>query len=167
LIEERSLIHDTKADTDACYDKIASNILQRSFDDVTGDRFPKVRLLLAGHNAASIRQATNLRKEMLRKGVNSGTLEFGQLLGMADHVSGELLAQCETAADSAELSVEEQRLQDAAKPHVFKCVNWGSVRECLGFLIRRAAENQGSTDRLLDGLEASKKELWARLLRQT
>lgn len=169
LIEKRSLIHDTKPDTDACYDGVVSGVLSQSYPD--GGRseapYPRVRLLAAGHNANSIRKATQLRKDLISQGINSGPLEFGQLYGMADHVSGELLAQSEAAQqDSAALSAEERAIQDDAAPRVLKCVNWGSVRECLGFLTRRAAENQGSTDRLLDGLEASKKELWARITRK-
>lgn len=166
MIEKRSLIHDTKPDTDACYDGVISDVLSRSSGDVKVDQFPQVRLLAAGHNADSIRKATKLRKEMLKQGVNSGPLEFGQLYGMADHVSGELLAQAEAAKKTEGMSAEERQLREDAAPRVLKCVNWGSVRECLGFLNRRAAENQGSTDRLLDGLEASKKELWARILRK-
>lgn len=166
LIETRSCIHDTKPETDACYDGIIHDVLSRSSGDVHGNNFPRVRLLAAGHNAASIRKATQLRKDMLAQGINSGPLEFGQLYGMADHVSGELLAQCNAARRTVCLSPKERQLQEDAAPRVLKCVNWGSVRECLGFLNRRAAENQGSTDRLLDGIEASKKELWNRILRR-
>lgn len=167
LIETRSRIHDTKADTDACYDGILRDVLSRSAGDVHGAAFPPVRLLAAGHNAPSIRKATALRAELLRAGVDSGPLEFGQLYGMADHVSGELLAEAAGARRAAEgSSAAERRLQAAAAPRVLKCVSWGSVRECLGYLNRRAAENQGSADRLLDGLEAAKKELWARVWRR-
>ena len=81
-IETRSLIHDTKEDTDACYNGVARDLMSKSFDSVQNAAFPRVRLLLAGHNVESIRKASQLRKELLARGINSGPLAYAQLLGM-------------------------------------------------------------------------------------
>ncbi|KAI1441972.1 proline dehydrogenase [Annulohypoxylon stygium] len=159
LNDIRERIHDTRSDTDASYNDIAHDLLTRSFDGISGDRFPDVKIFLAGHNADSIRRAAQLHKSLALRGLSPGVLEFGQLYGMADHVSGELLAQCEG------LSKEQMTLERSAVPHVFKCVNWGTVRECLHFLMRRAAENQGAAERLRDGVAEARRELKARLFR--
>lgn len=159
----RSRIHDTKADTDASYNGIVHSLLSRSFDDIKPNHFPKVRTFLAGHNAESIFRAAQLHQTLVLQGHKPDTLEFGQLYGMADHISGMLLQQVEDAKKAAqELSGEAAELQRQAAPRIMKCVNWGSVRECLHFLMRRAAENQGSADRLRDGFVESKRELWLR-----
>ena len=81
-IEIRSLIHDTKADTDACYDGIAHDLLSRSFDGLHGSTFPRVRVLLAGHNVESIRKASQLRKELVGRSTDATEVEWGMLLGM-------------------------------------------------------------------------------------
>ncbi|USW58591.1 Putative proline dehydrogenase domain, proline oxidase family, FAD-linked oxidoreductase [Septoria linicola] len=167
LNDIRTRIHDTKADTDASYNGIVRSLLLRSYDDIGPENFPKVRTFLAGHNAESIQRAAKLHKDLVLQGCKPATLEFGQLYGMADHVSGELLQQVEDAKLAAkDLTGEAAELQKQAAPRVFKCVNWGTVRECIHFLMRRAAENQGSADRLRDGVVESRRELWARLLGQ-
>ncbi|PPJ55686.1 hypothetical protein CBER1_05874 [Cercospora berteroae] len=164
LHDIRSRIHDTKADTDASYNGIAQSLLTRSYDDIGTENFPKVRTFLAGHNANSIQRAAKLHKNLVLQGDKPSTLEFGQLYGMADHVSGELLLRVEAAREAAQhLTGQEAETQKQVAPRVFKCVHWGSVRECLHFLTRRAAENQGSSDRLRDGLLEARRELWARL----
>lgn len=164
LNDVRSRIHDTKADTDDSYNGMAHSLLSQSYDDIGPENFPRVRTFLAGHNAVSIKRAAKLHKNLVLKGHKPDTLEFGQLYGMADHVSGILLQQVEDAKAAAkELSGEAADLQRQVAPRIMKCVNWGSVRECLHFLMRRAAENQGSADRLRDGFIESRRELWLRL----
>jgi proline dehydrogenase len=164
--ETRSLIHDTKAETDTSYNGIARDLLNHSFDDIDQSIFPPIKLFLAGHNADSIRRASTLYKELCLQGRDVGTLEFGQLYGMADHIGGELLAENTTLQDPSNASIQERKISHSVTPQVYKCVNWGSVRECLHFLMRRATENQGAADRLRDGVKESKRELKARLLRR-
>ncbi|KAF2440811.1 proline oxidase Put1 [Karstenula rhodostoma CBS 690.94] len=155
--EERDRIHDTKPDTDKSYNGIARDLLQRSFDDITKPNFPGLKLFLAGHNADSIRKASALHRKLSGQGTNPGTLEFGQLYGMADHISGDLLSMIE---DHEKDSKEKHE----AVQHVFKCVNWGTVRECINFLMRRANENAGAAERLQDGYAQAKRELKARIM---
>ncbi|KAI1488682.1 FAD-linked oxidoreductase-like protein [Biscogniauxia mediterranea] len=161
----RERIHDTKAETDASYNGIAHDLLTRSFDGITRDNFPKIQLFLAGHNADSIRKAAQLHRDLTLKGLNPGELEFGQLHGMADHVSGELIAYIEGLKQSEGPSGKQVALGREAVPRVYKCATWGTVRECLTFLTRRAVENQGAAERLQDGLLEAKRELKARIFR--
>jgi proline dehydrogenase len=164
LNDIRERIHDTKPETDISYNGIVRGLLTRNFDTVTEPEFPKVRLFIAGHNAESIRQAAELYKQRVLRGLYTGQIEFGQLYGMADHVSGELLTQIAILKQQCEnLPDEEAALLRKTVPHVFKCIQWGTVRECIHFLMRRAAENQGAVERLQDGLKISKKELTARI----
>jgi hypothetical protein len=85
-------------------------------------------------------------------------VELGQLQGMADEVSCELLAQKfasdVTAGQSKEKPVE---------PGVFKCLAWGSLEECLHFLLRRAIENQSAMERTRHTAVALRKEAWRRI----
>jgi proline dehydrogenase len=58
--EVRALIHDTKADTDACYDAIADMLVSQRLPaeaEAEGLRFPSAALMLATHNAESTAKA--------------------------------------------------------------------------------------------------------------
>lgn len=159
LNEVRDRIHDTKAETDECYNSIVHDILSRSFDGVSGDRFPKISFLVCGHNGESIRRAFAVHKQLSATAKQQG-LEFGQLYGMADHITGDLISEIEKSYGPVDRPNRSQdEITASGAPHVFKCINWGSVRECLHFLMRRAAENQGAAERLQDGLSEAWKEL--------
>lgn len=161
--DKRGGIHDTKAATDECYNSIVHDLLSRRFDSVRSPDFPTFRLLAAGHNAESIQRATALHGTLTLAGHKPPAIEFAQLLGMADHISGELLAQAEVRKTAGEgLTAAQREMQGASMPRVVKCANWGTVRECLHFLMRRWVENQGAAERLRDGLVESRRELWAR-----
>lgn len=161
--DPRDRIHDTKADTDASYNSIVRDILTKSFPGFNKENFPEVRLMLACHNAESIQQASELYRNLTLSGERLGSLEFGQLQGMADDVSCELLQLGEKARDCDGLSEQQAQLQRQTAPRVFKCLTWGTVQECLHFLMRRAVENQGAADRLKSGLAGLQAELKRRL----
>ncbi|KAM0438588.1 hypothetical protein ACHAPT_001340 [Fusarium lateritium] len=164
--DDRSKIHDTKADTDASYNGIVQDLLQRSFDGIEGTDFPELQLFVAGHNIETIRKVAALHRRLVLEGRNPGRLEFGQLQGMADEVTMELILQGEAARRTKGLSPEQARIQEQLAPRVFKCTNWGSVKECMGFLGRRAVENAGAAMRLKHGLEVSIHELKCRMMRR-
>lgn len=149
--ETRSLIHDTKMQTDDCYDGIAAGLLTKNFPGFEAHSFPNVELFLAGHNAESIRKAHALHKDLLHKGRSPQPVRFGQLLGMADDISCELLALGD--------SVKEK----GSVPMVYKCMNWGSVRECMHYLARRATENQSAARRMGSTVGVMQKELRRRV----
>ncbi|CAD0022952.1 unnamed protein product [Aureobasidium pullulans] len=153
--ENRTLIHDTKIQTDECYDSIAADLLTKSFPGFGKQDFPNVELFLAGHNSESIRKAYTLYKGLLQKGETPSPIKFGQLLGMADDISCELLAMGEKAGQQVE--------KDASAPMVYKCMNWGSVRECMHYLVRRATENQSAASRMESTVGVMQKELRRRM----
>ncbi|CAD0093883.1 unnamed protein product, partial [Aureobasidium mustum] len=153
--ETRSLIHDTKTQTDECYNSIAADLLTKSFPGFTKQDFPHVELFLAGHNSDSIRKAFALYQGLLQEGDTPPPIKFGQLLGMADDISCELLAMGDNAA--------EQSKKVLSAPMVYKCMNWGSVRECMHYLVRRATENQSAAQRMQSTVGVMQKELRRRI----
>lgn len=154
--EVRSLIHDTKEDTARSYDSIADMLIsQRLPEEVHGLTFPGVRLFLATHNATSIRKAIATWQARLASGLPTiDGLESGQIQGMADELSCFLLQLYEEANSNPALA--------RTPPGVYKCLNWGSVSECLGYLYRRAVENRGAVERT----EHMRQALWKELCRR-
>jgi hypothetical protein len=181
----RTKIHDTKAETDASYDGIAHDILTKSWPGLThdeeheadsnsggGNSFPHVMLFLAGHNSNSVRKAAALAHRLAREGVLSEQVHYGQLQGMADDVGLELLALADQALrGSKEPSMTSQRggsdPNETRKglPRVYKYLAWGSIQDCLHYLVRRAVENKGAAERMNAGLAETRRELRMRLLR--
>ncbi|KAK2004416.1 proline dehydrogenase [Colletotrichum falcatum] len=155
LSDNRALIHDTKEDTDDAYDRIAQGALKRHIGEFGGDGqgpapkpFPSLDLLLASHNKESLFAALRLHKERLRGGLPTVPVFFGQLHGMSDQVSFSLLQ-----ASGAE----------GEAPSVFKCSTWGTMGECLAYLLRRAVENRDAVLRTTDEHRAVKSECWRRM----
>lgn len=150
--DPRHLIHDTKQDTDMAYDCIVRNILQRQFKDFGGEsgtrEFPSLDLFLATHNKQSAEAAHHLQQARLSAQLPTVKVEFGQLMGMADSVS---------------LGMLQLNDQNNASPGVFKCLHWGTMGECLGFLVRRARENQDAVSRTETEHRILKAELKKRL----
>ncbi|KAM3477340.1 hypothetical protein MY5147_002740 [Beauveria neobassiana] len=156
--EERSLIHDTKADTDASYNDIADKLISQRLPASAGDAaaFPKASLMLATHNAESAALATATHRARISNGLPTCKLECAQVAGMADELGCELIMNYEnTLADQAAANIM------APKP--YKCLTWGSVGECMGYLHRRAIENRGAVERTKHMAAALRKELWHRL----
>jgi len=144
LSDERSRIWDTKQETDDTYDGIVRGALCRQFKHIGDDSgssvpFPSLNLFLASHNRASVLTAHKLRQQRVRAGLPTVPVAFGQLHGMSDEVSFSLL---------------QERNEDGAAPHVFKCSTWGSMGDCIGYLLRRAVENR-------DAVLRTKDEFWA------
>lgn len=155
--DERGRIHDTKADTDASYDGITRDLIRKQWPElnsVSDKGFPNVHLFVAGHNETSIRKAVALVGEETEKGTNAVNVRFGQIQGMADSAGGELirLGKAVNGNDGSDLL------------RTYKCLTWGSVKECLHYLVRRAVENQGAAERLNAGLDEMKRELRRRVL---
>ncbi|KAJ5238352.1 hypothetical protein N7468_002971 [Penicillium chermesinum] len=141
--DERALIHDTKQYTDNAYDTIAQGALKQEIGDFgTKTPFPSVNLFLASHNKASLIAAHQLHKQRLDTGLPTVPVGFGQLHGMSDEVSFSLLALKDSNGD----------------PEVYKCSTWGTVGECLAYLLRRATENRDAVLRTADEYDALKME---------
>ncbi|KAH0839179.1 proline oxidase Put1 [Fonsecaea pedrosoi] len=185
--DNRSKIHDTKRETDECYDSIAHDIITKSWPGFeSGSRgagiaaadasgFPHVRIFLAGHNSESIRKASSLVRRLSQTGDLANEVHYGQLQGMADDIGCELLAQADhqrevlkalnpsSSAASSPSQIHQHdarhRLAELGIPRVYKCLSWGSVQDCLYYLVRRAIENQGAAERMKSSLNEMQAEL--------
>ena len=151
LSDDRKLIHDTKEDTDNAYNGIAQGTLRRelfSFGGTNARPFPATNLLLASHNKQSLLEAQRLHAQRVEAGLPTVPVCFAQLHGMSDEVGFSLLKEVGP---------------DGKTPDVFKCSTWGSMGECVGYLLRRAVENRDAVLRTKDEFEALKKEVRRRV----
>ncbi|KAI8245237.1 Proline dehydrogenase 1 [Colletotrichum sp. SAR 10_99] len=149
LSDNRSRIHDTKQDTDNAYNYISQGAVKRHIGDFGGSKpFPSVDLLLASHNRESVFAALKLHQQRVKEGKPTVPIAFGQLHGMSDEVSFSLL---------------QEKNEGFGGPDVFKCSTWGSMGECLAYLLRRAVENRDAVLRTTDEHTAVKNECWRRL----
>jgi hypothetical protein len=165
--EARGLIHDTKEDTDRCYDGSAEALMRREYNDVLQSsregsekiEMPRVDIFLATHNLDSVKHAMRIEEEQQTsarsRGNNDkamlGEVTYAQLLGMADEVSCALLA------------AQKQTESGIAEPRVFKYCTWGTMTQCLNYLLRRAMENRDAMGRTKETAHAMRDELIRRM----
>ncbi|KAI1034597.1 hypothetical protein LB504_004599 [Fusarium proliferatum] len=155
--ETRSLIHDTKEDTDSSYNDIADMLISRRVPDGAANLiFPDAALVLATHNAESAQKALSTHRKRLEAGLPTVPMKCAQIMGMADELSCKLLQDYEQA-------VKENRVT-AETPKIYKCLPWGSVQECINYLYRRAVENRGAVERTQHMAKAMRQELRRRIL---
>ncbi|KAJ5105701.1 hypothetical protein NUU61_003048 [Penicillium alfredii] len=162
--EPRQLIWAEKEDTDRCYDEVVEALLTRKYNAMlqppststdTPTELPSVHVIIATHNRESVRKAHALRVQQAIQSQDYGVdLSYAQLQGMADEVSCELLqgfrsAESDVGAASTPLEA----------PNVYKLLAWGSVKECMGFLLRRAVENTEAVGRTKESQLAMIQEL--------
>jgi proline dehydrogenase len=157
--DPRELIHDTKADTDACYNGIASAMALRSYNATLKpaegeNEFPSVNAVLAGHNHASVRAIQALRTKQAQAGEEQTDLVYAQLQGMADEVSCELV--------QAGL-VPQEKNKKVDIPQAYKYLVWGTTGECMKYLLRRAHENRDAVERTREGRNAMAAEIVRRV----
>ena len=156
--EPRHLIHDTKEDTDTAYDACTADLLAQRFPGFrSGSSFPKVELFLASHNEASVKNACQIQRQRVLSNQPLTPLGYGQLQGMADEISCELLQMCKESGQSTDTE------KAALRPNTFKFLSWGTVQECMQYLVRRAVENQGAIERTKQWAGAFRGELWRRM----
>jgi proline dehydrogenase len=151
--DDRGLIHDTKQNTDDAYNGIAQGALRQQIGNFgasgpSAKPFPSVNLFLASHNRKSVLDAHRLRQQRLEAGLPTVPVAFGQLHGMSDEVSFSLLAEKD---------------ENGNPPEVFKCSTWGTMGECIGYLLRRAVENRDAVLRTKDEFSALRRETWRRM----
>ncbi|KAL9110782.1 MAG: hypothetical protein Q9227_004774 [Pyrenula ochraceoflavens] len=176
--ETRNKIHESKAETDACYDGIVRDLLSGNLEDefAKKDSPPRrLELFLAGHNSESVRKALALAQELSDKCQLKISPEFGQLQGMADDIGGEIIDFADSVRNDEGAStsslpsldsdgrVGDGRRRQIFVPKVYKALHWGSVHESMQYLVRRAVENSAAVDRMEESAVASKKELWNRV----
>ncbi|PWY80550.1 proline oxidase PrnD [Aspergillus heteromorphus CBS 117.55] len=155
--EPRHLIWTEKEETDACYDGVVEALLTRRYNAMLQSasvehktELPPVNVIIATHNRDSVRKAHAIRLDQAARAESQGVdLSYAQLQGMADEVSCELLQGFKSADSSA--------AQES--PNVYKLLTWGTVKECMGFLMRRAVENTEAVGRTKQSQEAMFAEL--------
>lgn len=84
---------------------------------------------------------------------------------MADELGCSVLQRADEmrASGTKAKAVGKGAATAAAVPLVYKCLTWGSVQECMQYLLRRAIENSGGTARMKDGYAAYVAELRRRV----
>lgn len=158
-IDARENIHDTKAETDDCYNSIVEDLLRGTgFSVFDSNPDLKYDLLCAGHNTHTIRRAAQLADDLAAASKLKVQVEFAQLQGMADDIGCELVQRGEDA-----ISKGKATSLNTFVPKVYKCLTWGSIQECMQYLLRRLVENRGAADRMKEGIAELKKELWRRI----
>ncbi|KAG9953195.1 FAD-linked oxidoreductase, partial [Aureobasidium melanogenum] len=157
--EPREKIWDTIQDTHRAYDGMAEAVLTRTYNDVVkpissdDGVFPRnVGLVLATHNADSVRKAQAIRTNQLRSGEERIPCAYAQLQGMADEVSCELISATQA---------KPEEMVDI--PRAYKLTAWGSMTDCLNYLLRRAAENKDAASRTVESRDAMRGEIWRRM----
>jgi len=159
--DPRELFWDSVEDTHRCYDNLARCIVERKYDGLlhlvegSPENFPRVELILASHNSESVRKVQALRDEQARLSQHRIRMAYGQLMGMADHLSCELVQQANARKEVVSQTVEV--------PEAFKYLVWGTMGECMKYLLRRARENQDAVARTADARRALGKEIAIRL----
>ena len=159
--DPRTLFWPTIEDTHKCYDGISEAILRRTYNAVLqptpggSQTFPHVDFVMASHNAKSVEHARKIRDAQAETGTERIEFAYGQLMGMADNVSTELV---QVAKERSELP--EQRLDI---PRAYKYLVWGSVAECSKYLLRRAQENRDAVTRTVEARQALGKEVARRI----
>ena len=161
--DPRHLIHDTKEDTDACYNAVAEAVLRRAWraplDASKDPAFPTTDLVVATHNAESTRRA----QAILASGEAKTTdVAFGQLQGMADEVSCKLVADAQDAKSAAATPAATDTASTPIPIRTYKYLVWGSTGECMKYLLRRAHENRDAVQRTKNSRDA----MWEELVRR-
>ena len=162
--DPRHLFWSTKEETDEAYNGIMEGLIQRKWNHVLkptsesgSDGVAEVAFVLASHNHETVKKAMLIRKDQTDRGVAKVDMAYGQLMGMADEVSCELVM----AAKARGMTLFEKR--NCAGPKAYKYLVWGSVGECLKYLVRRAEENRDAVTRAKGTRIALRTELSRRL----
>ena len=160
--DPRSLFWSTKEETDEAYDGISSALVQRTWNSTLkpaqdGQAMAEVAFVLATHNHRSVKNAMAIRRGQTERGEAKIDMAYGQLMGMADEVSCELVAAAKSKQDRL------RNKPDNTGPKAYKYLVWGSVRDCLKYLVRRAEENRDAVIRAKGTRVALRTELRHRI----
>jgi proline dehydrogenase len=158
--DPRELFWPTIDDTHKCYNSLAEGILRRQYNEMLQpaspkSEFPMVNLVLASHNAESVRKVQEIRNQQVQSGQDRIALAYGQLMGMADNVSCDLVHAAKKGASEVGTSRDV--------PQAYKYLVWGKMSECMKYLLRRAQENRDAVTRTVEARKALGKELARRM----
>ncbi|XP_070847499.1 hydroxyproline dehydrogenase [Chaetodon trifascialis] len=129
-------IHGCWEDTNDSYNGSLDLMLE-----VIAQKPERYRIIVASHNEESVRRAAK-RMEELGIDKDGGSVCFGQLLGMCDHVS---------------LTLAKEGYA------IYKSVPYGSVDDTVPYLVRRAQENRTVLQGIRKERDLLRKELYRRL----
>lgn len=129
-------VHQCWEDTNDSYNSLLDVMLE-----VISQRPERYKIIVASHNEESVRRAAK-RMEELGIDKDGGSVCFGQLLGMCDHVS---------------LTLAKEGYA------VYKSVPYGSVEDTLPYLVRRAQENRTVLQGIRKERDLLRQELYRRL----
>ena len=158
--DPRNIFWETKEDTDKAYDGITDALVCKTWNNVVasvreGKEMPEVNLVLASHNQKSVTKCMHVRRQRALEGKKNVHMAYGQLMGMADEVSCELVL----AAQQKDLVAKDSSIGS----NTYKYLVWGSVGECLKYLVRRAEENRDAVSRAQGSRMALSAELKRRV----
>ncbi|MCJ1248839.1 proline dehydrogenase [Trapelia coarctata] len=163
--DPRHLFWSQKEETDEAYDDLAEALMRRTYSNLLrpvkgkeNSGFPQVSLVLATHNLDTVMKAIDIRKAQLEKGEDRVPLTYAQLQGMADNVSCELVH-----AGKLDQALHASQPQSVEAPQVYKYLVWGTVGECLTYLLRRAQENKDTVTRTEESRLALRSEVGRRV----
>lgn len=159
--DPRHLMWDSKEETDRTYDALAECLMRRTYGGILKPlgihkAFPRVDLVLASHNSATVEKAQRIRNEQMLAGEPRIEMVYGQLMGMADNISCSLVQANQLKdANNGELRADV--------PKAFKYAVWGTVGECTKYLLRRAEENRDAMTRTKESRKALTREIMRRV----
>ncbi|KAK5048275.1 hypothetical protein LTR84_005945 [Exophiala bonariae] len=164
----RAIIHDTKQQTDDAYDAAVRFLLDNQGS--APGRHQKqsgaasIDILLATHNTHSVQEALRQYKANTRAKEMVRGLGFAQLMGMADELSLSLAAQLgQTTPEQAREAVKDS-MPTYPELSVYKYTVWGTLSDCLLYMLRRAEENSDAVTRSRATAMAVLKEILRRPL---
>ena len=160
--DPRELFWENIEGTHKCYDNLAESLLQRQYGGLLQPansektEFPNVNVVLASHNAESVRKVRELRNEQAQNEQTRVPLAYGQLMGMADNVSCDLVHAAKQGAAASNGTILDV-------PQAYKYLVWGKMSECMKYLLRRAQENRDAVTRTVEARKALGKEVLRRM----
>ena len=128
-----SPIHDSKEETDRCYNELVELLLRHR-----SEHGPGLEIMVASHNKESIERAVNLMQRLDIQCADNPCVHFAQLFGMCDNLTFTL---------------------GKANFNAFKYLPYGSVGEVIPYLLRRAEENGAVLDKTGDEIDLLLDEL--------
>ncbi|KAF3939787.1 hypothetical protein ABW19_dt0200365 [Dactylella cylindrospora] len=144
--DPRDGIWGVKEETDASYNEGISHLITYPSPPTM-----KIGIVVATHNQDSVTNAMKL----LKSGAGQDKeIVFAQLAGMADEVSMSVINGNFTADGEGE--------GDGLGVNVVKYIPWGTMEECVKYLLRRADENKDSLKRTDETRRAAWREVWRR-----
>ncbi|KAK2744584.1 proline dehydrogenase [Myotisia sp. PD_48] len=174
--DARTLFWSHKEETDDVYDALAESLIKREYNHLLKPAqsskdpsaagkaqhlFPELDLILASHNRRSVQKSQDIRNQQTRDGQTQIGLSYGQIYGMADDITCELIQLGRIARPGEEVDTSM-----LVKPSVYKSLIWGSVGECMKYLVRRGEENKDAASRTSDTKMAMVKEIKRRVFRE-